>query len=169
MEWISKHGTAEGALHIKEEHLSVFDTAVRPAEGKRSIFWQGHVKMVAAVQLFISGAISKTFNMSFETTKEEIEEAYVMAWKVGIKAFAVYRDGSKASQPLQTAHSDSGKKEKKQKSGEIVRERLPATRKSETHKFSVAGHDGYLTYSVFEDGRFSGSNTTAKSAAQGVF
>ena len=151
VEFVSKKGTVEGAPYIKEEHLAVFDAAVRPAEGKRSISWQGHVKMVAAVQPFISGAISKTFNMSFETTKEEIEEAYVMAWKMGIKAFAVYRDGSKASQPLQTA-AGKDKKEAK-KVGEVVRQYLPSTRNSQTHKFAVAGHEGYLTYSTFEDGR----------------
>ncbi len=109
--------------------------------------------MVAAVQPFISGAISKTFNMSNNVTKEEIEESYVMAWKMGIKAFAVYRDGSKATQPLST--SDSKKKEKKELKvvGEVMRRRLPATRVSKTHKFSIAGHDGYLTYSIYEDGR----------------
>ena len=148
-DWIKERGTVEGAPYIREEHLSVFDTAVKPKEGKRSISWQGHVKMVAAVQPFISGAISKTFNMSHETTKEEIEEAYLMAWKLGIKAFAVYRDGSKQSQPLQTEHSKSSKKTHEKKNG---RRRLPATRPSETHKFVIAGHDGYLTYSTYEDG-----------------
>jgi len=151
IDWVSEKGTAENAPHIKQEHLAVFDTAVKPAEGKRSISWQGHVKMVAAVQPFISGAISKTFNMSYEATKEEIEEAYVMAWKMGIKAFAVYRDGSKASQPLETA-AGKNKKETK-KAGEVIRRYLPSTRKSETHKFAVAGHEGYLTYSAFEDGK----------------
>ncbi len=148
--WIREHGTVEGIPHIREEHLAVFDTAVKPKEGKRSISWQGHVKMVAAVQPFISGAISKTFNMPHETIKEEIEEAYIMAWHLGIKAFAVYRDGSKHSQPLQTEHSKSSKKSTVKKNG---RQRLPATRSSETHKFVIAGHDGYLTYSAYEDGR----------------
>jgi ribonucleoside-diphosphate reductase alpha chain len=147
--WIKEHGAVESAPHIKEEHLAVFDTAVKPKEGKRSISWRGHVRMVSAVQPFISGAISKTFNMPHETTQEEIQEAYAMAWKLGIKAFAVYRDGSKQSQPLQTEHSKSSKKQVKSNG----RERLPDTRKSETHKFVIAGHDGFMTYSTYEDGR----------------
>lgn len=148
--WIAEHGTVENAPYIKNEHIAIFDTAVKPKEGNRSISWQGHVKMVAAVQPFISGAISKTFNMPHETTKEEIEKAYIMAWKLGIKAFAVYRDGSKSSQPLQTASQNSSVVKKLQK---VERRQLPTTRYSETHKFVVAGHEGYLTYSTFEDGQ----------------
>jgi ribonucleoside-diphosphate reductase alpha chain len=136
----------ETAPHIKEEHLPVFDCAIKPPGGKRSIHWMGHVKMVAAVQPFISGGISKTFNMPNETTIQEIYDAYFTAWKLGIKCFAVYRDGSKATQALYT-----GKKEKKLKE-KMERRRLPLVRQSETHKFSVAGHEGYLTYSTFEDG-----------------
>ncbi len=147
--WIKETGTIEGAPGFKEEHLAIFDCAVKPGKGTRAIHWQGHVKLVAAVQPFISGAISKTFNMSSEVTKEEIADAYTMAWKLGIKAFAVYRDGSKASQPLQTA--GSGTKEKVVGAG-ISRRKLPATRSSETHKFSIAGHEGYLTHSIFETG-----------------
>ncbi|MBI2055465.1 MAG: intein-containing adenosylcobalamin-dependent ribonucleoside-diphosphate reductase [Candidatus Sungbacteria bacterium] len=153
LDYIEREGTIEGAMHIKNEHLAVFDCAVKPAKGARSISWQGHVKMVAAVQPFISGGLSKTFNMSHETTVEEIMEAYVMAWKMGIKAFAVYRDGSKAAQPLVTS---SGKGGPVAKQGAFnvgpMRRRLPTTRGSETHKFSIAGHEGYLTYSVHEDG-----------------
>jgi len=136
----------ETAPHLKEEHLSVFDCAIKPPGGKRSIHWMGHVKMVAAVQPFISGGISKTFNMSNETNIQEIYDAYFTAWKLGIKCFAVYRDGSKATQALYTE-----KREKKLKE-RIERRRLPSVRQSETHKFSVAGHEGYLTYSTFEDG-----------------
>jgi ribonucleoside-diphosphate reductase alpha chain len=136
----------ETAPHIKEEHLSVFDCAIKPPGGKRYIHWMGHVKMVAAVQPFISGGISKTFNMPNETTIQEIYDAYFTAWKLGIKCFAVYRDGSKATQALYTE-----KKEKKLKE-RMERRRLPLVRQSETHKFSVAGHEGYLTYSMFEDG-----------------
>jgi ribonucleoside-diphosphate reductase alpha chain len=136
----------ETAPHLKEEHLSVFDCAIKPPGGKRYIHWMGHVKMVAAVQPFISGGISKTFNMPNETTIQEIYDAYFTAWKLGIKCFAVYRDGSKATQALYTE-----KKEKKLKE-RIERRRLPLVRQSETHKFSVAGHEGYLTYSTFEDG-----------------
>jgi ribonucleoside-diphosphate reductase alpha chain len=136
----------ETAPHLKEENLTVFDCALKPPGGKRSIHWLGHVKMVAAVQPFISGGISKTFNMPNETTIQEIYDAYFTAWKLGIKCFAVYRDGSKATQALYTE-----KKEKKLKE-KIERRKLPLIRQSETHKFSVAGHEGYLTYSTFEDG-----------------
>lgn len=148
--WIVTEGTIEGAPHLKDSHLPVFDCAARPAKGTRTISWKGHVKMVASVQPFVSGAISKTFNMPYETSVDEIAESYMMAWKLGIKAFAVYRDGSKATQPLNT----SEKKEKKiSGQSEIpLRKKLPATRVSETHKFSIAGHSGYLTYGMFEDG-----------------
>src|SRR6185369_8532210 len=87
---------------MKDEHLPVFDCAVKPANGERSISWKGHVRIVAAVQPFISGGISKTFNMPNETTVEEVMESYMMAWKLGIKCFAVYRDNSKAAQALAT-------------------------------------------------------------------
>ena len=133
----------ETASHIKEEHLPVFDCAIKPPGGKRYIHWMGHVKMVAAVQPFISGGISKTFNMPNETTIQEIYDAYFTAWKLGIKCFAVYRDGSKATQALFTTVKKQSKIEKK---------KLPLTRVSETHKFSIAGHEGYLTYSFFDDG-----------------
>jgi ribonucleoside-diphosphate reductase alpha chain len=148
LQHIEREGTIEDAPYLKEEHLPVFDCAVKPENGKRSIPWQGHVKMVASVQPFISGAISKTFNMPHETTVEEIIDAYTMGWKLGLKAFAVYRDGSKAAQPLFTSTGPAGKKEAEHP----PRKRLPATRPSETHKFSIAGHEGYLTYSMYEDG-----------------
>lgn len=153
--YVEKQGTIEGAPHFKEQHLSIFDCAVKPANGTRSIHWQGHVKMVGAVQPFISGAISKTFNMSNETTPQEISDSYMMAWKLGLKSFAVYRDGCKAAQPLQTVSGKGGTKEKEkqmQLSMGMTRRRLPPTRSSETHKFSIAGHEGYLTYSLYEDG-----------------
>jgi ribonucleoside-diphosphate reductase alpha chain len=150
--WVSEKGSIEGAPYLKEEHLPVFDCAVKPAGGSRQISWKGHIRIVAAVQPFISGAISKTFNMSHEITADEISDAYMMAWKLGIKAFAVYRDGSKATQPLNTSE-----KKKESKGKEIVapmpyRRRMPVTRASETHKFSIAGHEGYITYSMYEDG-----------------
>lgn len=145
---IEQYGSIEGAPHLKDEHLAVFDCAVRPTSGNRVISWQGHVKMVAAAQPFLSGAISKTFNMSAETTIEEIMSAYIMGWKLGLKAFAVYRDGSKAAQPL-TTFGDQKKGEDKQ---QPTRRHLPLTRASETHKFSIAGHEGFLTYSAYEDG-----------------
>jgi len=148
LSFIEERGTIEGAPHIKDEHLAVFDCAVKPVQGRRVISWQGHVKMVAAAQPFLSGAVSKTFNMPVETTPEEIMEAYIMGWKMGLKAFAVYRDGSKAAQPL-NLNAD----EKKKKSADMpVRKHLPATRPSETHKFAIAGHEGFLTYSAYDDG-----------------
>ncbi|MBI5138567.1 MAG: vitamin B12-dependent ribonucleotide reductase [Candidatus Vogelbacteria bacterium] len=147
LNYIEERMTIEGAPGLREEHLLIFDCAVRPTGGKRSIHWLGHVKMVAAVQPFLSGAVSKTFNMPSETTVEEIMEAYITGWKMGLKAFAVYRDGSKSAQPLTTNATH-----KKKEAGQPTRKRLPATRTSETHKFSIVGHDGYLTYSVYEDG-----------------
>lgn len=152
--FIEKNNTIEGAPFLKEEHLSIFDCAVKPAGGSRSISWRGHVKMVAAAQPFISGAISKTFNMDSSATVEEIYDAYLMAWKLGIKAFAVYRDGSKSTQPLNTSKPKEKESEQKENISESkpFRRRLPKTRPSETHKFSIAGHEGYLTYSMYEDG-----------------
>lgn len=147
-DYLEKNGTIEGAPGLKDGHLPIFDCAVKPANGKRVISWQGHVKMVAAVQPFISGAISKTFNMSHETTVEEIMQAYIMGWKMGLKAFAVYRDGSKPAQPLVTSSGQGGKSFEKKP----TRRKLPATRLSETHKFSIAGHEGYLTYSAYDNG-----------------
>ncbi|MDI6734284.1 MAG: vitamin B12-dependent ribonucleotide reductase [Patescibacteria group bacterium] len=154
LDWIIKRGTVEGAPNFKKEHLPIFDCAVKAPEGTRYISWQGHVRMVGAVQPFISGAISKTFNMPNETIKEEITEAYMMAWRLGIKAFTVYRDGSKSTQPLQSAQSKDVKDSENKKIGEsgVFRRRLPTTRDSETHKFAIAGHEGYLTYSTYEDG-----------------
>lgn len=154
LEYIEKNGTTEGAPILKSEHLAVFDCAVKPTNGARSISWQGHVKMVAAAQPFISGGLSKTFNMPNETTVEEIMEAYIMAWKLGIKAFAVYRDGSKSAQPLVTSTGKGGAAKPQQTVMSLgpVRRHLPPTRGSETHKFSIAGHEGYLTYSIHDDG-----------------
>ena len=136
----------ETAPYLKEEHLPIFDCAIKSPGGKRYIHWLGHVKMVAAVQPFISGGISKTFNMPNEITIQEIYDAYFTAWKLGIKCFAVYRDGSKATQALYAENKEKKSKEK------IERKKLPLVRQSETHKFSVANHEGYLTYSIFEDG-----------------
>lgn len=152
MKYIEEKGVVEDAPGIKEEHLPVFDCAVKPAAGTRSIHWPGHVKMVAAVQPFISGAISKTFNMPEETTVEEIQDAYMMGWKLGLKAFAVYRDGCKAAQPLST------KKKKEEPKAQLTlniapqQRKLPAIRSSETHKFTIAGHQGFLTHSIYDDG-----------------
>ncbi len=152
--YIEENGTIEGAPHFKDKHLPIFDCAAKPANGKRLISWQGHVRLVGAVQPFVSGAISKTFNMASETTVEEIYDSYMMAWRLSIKAFAVYRDNSKATQPLSS--SSNKKKESNQLGLGLVtstpRRKLPSTRASETHRFSLADHKGYITYSMFEDG-----------------
>ncbi|BCX15422.1 MAG: vitamin B12-dependent ribonucleotide reductase [Candidatus Parcubacteria bacterium] len=139
----------ETAPHLKPEHLPIFDTSVTAPGGTRSISWEGHVKMVAAAQPFISGGISKTFNMPAEATVEDIYNAYFTAWKLGIKCFAVYRDGSKVTQALYTSNQKNAKKDKTRT---IERHKLPSIRQSETHKFAIAGHEGYLTYSFFENG-----------------
>ena len=157
-EHITTRGTIEGAPGLKAEHLPIFDCAVAPANGERSIDWRGHVRMLGAAQPFVSGAISKTCNMPSEATVEEIEEAYELAWDLKLKAFAVYRDGSKAAQPLSTGKKTS---EKEPEAATVVpgaplpesfRKKLPKTRVSETHKFAVAGHDGYVTAGLYPDG-----------------
>ncbi len=153
IDYIDKTETVEGAPDFKDEHLPVFDCAFKPANGTRTISWQAHVKMMAAAQPFLSGAISKTVNMPANSTVEDVEEAYIEGWKLGLKALAIYRDGSKQSQPLAT--SKEGDRNKKDEAAPIgpVRRRLPITRQSLTHKFSVGGHDGYITVGLFEDGK----------------
>ncbi len=158
---IDSTGTIEGAPDLKPEHLAVFDCSFRPQNGKRSIHYMGHVKMMAAVQPFISGAISKTINMPEESTVEDIMSAYTESWKLGLKAVAIYRDNSKRVQPLS---SGSGKAEKKAASAQAapapvekvvyrpVRRKLPDERRSVTHKFSIGGHEGYITAGMYEDG-----------------
>jgi ribonucleoside-diphosphate reductase alpha chain len=145
---IDEQGTIEGAPHLKAEDLPVFDCAFQPANGSRSIPYLGHLKMVAAVQPFISGAISKTINMPQDTNVEEIMEAYLQAWRLGIKAVAIYRDGCKRSQPLSTAETGVEKEAAKP-----LRRKLPDERQAITHKFSVSGHEGYLTVGLYEDGQ----------------
>jgi ribonucleoside-diphosphate reductase alpha chain len=153
MAYIDREDTIEGASDLRPEDLSIFDCAFTPQNGTRSIPWQAHITMMAAAQPFLSGAISKTVNMPRETTTEEIAKAYTDGWKLGLKALAIYRDGSKESQPLNTA-SESDKAKAKEKSlSKPRRERLPDTRHSITHKFSVSGHEGYITVGLYEDGR----------------
>jgi ribonucleoside-diphosphate reductase alpha chain len=148
--YIDKNDTIEGAPHLKEEHLSVFDCAFKPAHGKRSIQYMGHIKMMAAAQPYLSGAISKTVNMPTDVTAEDIMKAYTEAWKLGLKAIAVYRDGCKRTQPLST--SLDKKKEKQATTNKPARRHLQDERQSITHKFSIAGHEGYITVGMFEDG-----------------
>lgn len=152
---IDKDDTIETSKKLDKVHLPIFDCAFRPQKGSRSIHYMAHLKMMAAVQPFISGAISKTINMPKETTTEEVRSAYIEGWKMGLKAVAIYRDGSKLLQPVKTdEHKDDSKEETKPVAvAKPYRRRLPETRKSLTHKFSVAGHEGYLTVGLYDDGQ----------------
>jgi ribonucleoside-diphosphate reductase alpha chain len=157
---------------LKAEHLPVFDCAFKPHQGKRSIHYLAHLKMMAAAQPFISGAISKTVNMPRESTIEDIRDSYIQAWKMGLKCVAIYRDGSKRSQPLNTKRTNEGDKTStepkleirlkeleaevarlRETDGKPLRRRLVDTRPAITHKFDIAGHEGYLTVGLFEDGQ----------------
>ncbi len=150
--YIDEHDTIEGAPYLKEEHLPVFDCAFRPAKGTRSLSPMAHVKMMAAVQPFLSGAISKTVNMPSDATPEDIEHIYMQAWKLGLKAIAIYRDGSKRTQPLSTKKPSEETAPLPAPTERPVRRHLPDERKSITHKFSIAGHEGYITVGMYEDG-----------------
>ena len=148
--YIDEHDTIEGAPHIDAEHLPVFDCAFKPAHGQRSIHYQGHLKMIGATQPFISGAISKTINVPAEATVEDIEQAYIEAWRLGTKAVSIYRDGSKRTQPLNTTRGDAAT-EAAAESGRPVRRRLPDERHAITHKFDIGGHEGYVTVGLYDD------------------
>jgi ribonucleoside-diphosphate reductase alpha chain len=186
---IEKHDTIEdvtgedGAIissGLKPEHLPVFDCAFKAYKGKRSIHYLAHLKMMAAAQPFISGAISKTVNLPNEASVQDIRDAYVQAWRMGLKCVAIYRDGSKRSQPLNTKKTNEGgakieiatgsgadaaglESRVKELEAEVVklreqaglplRRRLPETRTALTHKFDIAGHEGYLTVGLFENGQ----------------
>jgi ribonucleoside-diphosphate reductase alpha chain len=178
VKYIDENDMIEGAPHLKEQHLSVFDCAFKPAKGKRSIQYMAHLKMMAATQPFLSGAISKTVNMPQESTVEDIVNTYIEGWKLGLKAVAIYRDGSKRSQPLNTSKNSGAQagaeaeslrkdndefkkrileleaeiKEVRERSSAPARHRLPDTRRAITHKFDIAGHEGYITVGLFEDG-----------------
>ena len=169
--YIDATGTIEGAPGLKDEHLPVFDCSFKPSKGTRSIHYRGHIKMMAATQPFISGAISKTVNLPNDATIEEIAEAYIESWRQGLKAVAIYRDGSKGAQPLNV--SDGNKAKDTKASGQqpvasqqivpevqdqngppkAVRHRLPEERASLTHKFSIAGHEGYITVGLYPNGQ----------------
>ncbi len=175
LDFIDANDTIEGAPFLKEEHLSVFDCAFKPYQGQRFIHHSGHIKMMAAVQPFISGAISKTVNMPESTTVEEIMDAYTQGWKLGLKAVAIYRENSKRSQPLATSKGGNTKAKASGDGATIepevarviekvvekivykpVRKRLPDERPSLTHKFSIAGHEGYLTVGLYPDTKMPG-------------
>ena len=149
--FIDKNDTIEGAPFLKEEHLSVFDCAFKPAKGKRSIHYMGHIKMMGATQPFLSGAISKTVNMPTDVTPDDIMQAYIESWKLGLKAVAVYRDGCKRTQPLSTSLETKSEESGKAEGKRPARRRLPAERVARTHKFSIAGHEGYITVGLYED------------------
>jgi ribonucleoside-diphosphate reductase alpha chain len=161
--YIDKNGKIEGAPYLKMEDYPVFDCSLAPQGGGRSITWTGHVKMMAAAQPFLSGAISKTINMPEESTVEDISNAYVESWKVGLKAVAIYRDNSKRSQPLNAGGSKTEEKNteavaaaepmQRELFARMQREKMPVERASVTHKFSVGGHEGYITVGMYEDGR----------------
>ncbi|MCX7887706.1 MAG: vitamin B12-dependent ribonucleotide reductase, partial [Verrucomicrobiae bacterium] len=176
--YVEQTDTIEGAPGLKPEHLPVFDCAFPPANGKRSIHYMGHLRMMAAVQPFISGAISKTVNMPRESTVEDIMQTYIEGWRLGLKAVAIYRDGSKRTQPLNTskplmtesrAELEAARheiellnqrilelekeiQELRQRQATPTRHRLPDTRRAITHKFEIVGHEGYLTVGMYEDG-----------------
>jgi ribonucleoside-diphosphate reductase alpha chain len=152
--YIDEHATIEGAPYLQDEHLPVFDCAFRPVSGVRSIHYMGHVRMMGAVQPFISGAISKTVNLPNDITPEEIMEVYRQSWKLGLKAIAVYRDGCKRSQPLTTGKEGERRAEGGAPAPKFapIRRRLPDERRAITHKFDIAGHEGYITIGMFDDG-----------------
>src|SRR5260221_116976 len=175
LDYLTEHETIEGAPNLKPQHLPVFDCAFKPANGERSIHYMGHVRMMGAVQPFISGAISKTVNMPEAATAEEIERVYMEGWKLGLKAIAIYRDNSKRSQPLSTGKKKDGdatagpamsaadleeleklRKQLARAQAEAAlphRHRLPAERSALTHKFDIAGHEGYITVGLYPDGQ----------------
>jgi len=141
---LERNGSLEGAPHLKDAHLPVFDCAFPAQTGMRSIQPMGHLRMMAAVQPFLSGAISKTVNLPHEAGWESIRDVYIQAWKLGLKSVAIYRDGSKRTQPLSTSAQGHA--------GRPARRRLPDEREAITHKFSIAGHEGYVTVGRYEDG-----------------
>ena len=167
LDYLTEHETIEGAPSLKPEHLPVFDCAFKPVNGVRSIHYMGHVRMMGAIQPFLSGAISKTVNMPEAATAEEIEQVYLEGWKRGLKAIAIYRDGSKRSQPLSTGKKKDGdvadtevvtklRKQLAAAQAEAAlphRRRLPSERTAVTHKFDISGHEGYITVGLYPDGQ----------------
>jgi ribonucleoside-diphosphate reductase alpha chain len=160
LQYIDENDTIEGAPHLRPDDLAVFDCAFKPAKGSRTIHYMGHVKMMAAAQPFISGAISKTVNMPEQATAEDIMEVYLEGWRMGLKAIAIYRDGSKRSQPLNTARDDNKQartiaaiaSEAPSEPARAVRRKLLDERRAITHKFDIQGHEGYITVGIYEDG-----------------
>ncbi|HVA40984.1 MAG TPA: vitamin B12-dependent ribonucleotide reductase, partial [Candidatus Binataceae bacterium] len=163
VEYLDEHDTIEGAPQLADAHLPVFDCAFKPRSGSRTIHYLGHLKMMGAVQPFISGAISKTINMPADATVDEIAEAYVTAWRLKLKAVAIYRDGSKRTQPLNTGNKATGAADAQKAAAALAaaagvdefrahRRKLRDERQSITHKFDIAGHEGYITVGMYDDG-----------------
>jgi len=169
--YIDATGTIEGAPHVKDEHLAVFDCSFKPSKGTRSIHYMGHIKMMAAAQPFISGAISKTVNLPNNATVDDISEAYLQSWKLGVKAVAIYRDGCKQSQPLSAAGSKTANSTRDDAARNAaaashvhieednldappraLRHKLKEERMSVTHKFNVGGHEGYIIVGLYPNG-----------------
>jgi ribonucleoside-diphosphate reductase alpha chain len=153
IDYIDRNETIEGAPGLKESHLPVFDCAFKAAKGQRSIHYMGHIKMMGATQPFISGAISKTVNVPKDATVDEIMQAYIQSWKLGAKAISIYRDGSKRTQPLNTSKDKTTAQAVAAAMVGPIRHKLPDERKAITHKFDIAGHEGYITVGLFEDGQ----------------
>jgi ribonucleoside-diphosphate reductase alpha chain len=157
IDYIDKNETIEGAPGLKDSHLPVFDCAFKAAKGQRSIHYMGHIKMMGATQPFISGAISKTVNVPKEATVEDIMQAYIQSWKLGAKAISIYRDGSKRTQPLNTSKDKTVAELAAAAAAALVtspvRCKLPDERKALVHKFDIAGHEGYITVGLFENGQ----------------
>jgi ribonucleoside-diphosphate reductase alpha chain len=162
MDYLMEHETIEGAPHLKPEHLAIFDCSFKASKGTRSIHYLGHLRAMAAAQPFISGAISKTINLPTAATRDDIRDAYLEGWRLGLKSIAVYRDGSKGVQPLNMKKDDkkagAGEQESptlnSQPSGSLARysrTRLPDERPSVTHKFSVGGYEAYMTVGLYPD------------------
>jgi ribonucleoside-diphosphate reductase alpha chain len=145
---IAENNTIVGAPGLKDEHLPIFDVAV----GERAITHTGHIDMMAATQPFISGAISKTVNLPQSATVADIADAYTRGWKGGLKALAIYRDGSKTAQALRTDAQDEKEAEAEQPMAQPIRKKMPRERESITHKFAIGGHEGYITAGKYEDG-----------------
>jgi len=157
IDYIDANETIEGAPGLRDSHLPVFDCAFKAAKGQRSIHYMGHIKMMGATQPFISGAISKTVNVPKEATVEDIMQAYIQSWKLGAKAISIYRDGSKRTQPLNTSKDKTVAELAALAAAELVkspiRRKLPDERHAITHKFDIAGHEGYITVGLFENGQ----------------
>jgi ribonucleoside-diphosphate reductase alpha chain len=152
VDYIDENETIEGAPHLKEPHLAVFDCAFKPARGMRSIHYMGHIKMIGAVQPFLSVAISKSVNVPKDASVEEIQLAYIDAWRLGAKAVSIYRDGSKRTQPLNTSKGPPAAAAAASADAAPRRRKLPDERQAITHNFDIAGHEGYITVGLYEDG-----------------